>query len=153
MVENDPLAKAEALLARYRTVVEPSQMSADFPVLTEIVESPPQSSGRDPATVQEISSPGPVSPAEPESGKPPPSLMHPREGRLDSDFRRKLADDLAKRIEPAISAFASKLAGRLADEIASSVTQEVSRQLLGAMAEHRTDTRIYDEPAAPIPPA
>ena len=153
MIDNDPLAKAEALLARYRTGAEPGQVDADFPVLTEIVEPPPPSSVGSLEAMQDTSS-AQVSFPEHEPGEWPTHLMRSVEDRLGSDFRLKLANDLVKRIEPVIGAFASQLAERMASEIASSVSQEVSRLLSEAMAAHTKTSPPHDhEPLAPNPPA
>lgn len=135
MADNDPLAKAEALLARYRTGTEPTQVHADFPVLTEIVEAPPQSSGSNLVDLQDISSPEQISSAKLGSSECPTDFIRSVEGRLGADFRQKLAIDLAKRIEPVIGAFASQLAERMASEITSSVSQEISRLLSEALAD------------------
>jgi hypothetical protein len=153
MVDNDPLAKAEALLARYRTGSEPGQVDPDFPVLTEIVEPPAESSGGTPGDVQDTSS-AQASFPEHEPCESPTRLIRSIEDRLDADFRLRLANDLVKRIEPVIGAFASQLAERMASEIASSVSQEVSRLLSEALADHTKARPPNDhEPFASNPPA
>lgn len=153
MVDNDPLAKAEALLARYRTGPEPGLADADFPVLTEIVEPPAESSEGTPGEVRDNSS-AHASLAEHEPYESPTRLMHSIEDRLDADFRLRLANDLVKRIEPLMDAFASQIAERMASEIASSVSQEISRLLSEALAEQRKARVQKDqEPIAPNPPA
>lgn len=147
MGDNDPLAKAEALLARYRTVAESDALLADFPVLTEIVEPSLKSPENAAQSIDDVTSSHKLeSPTKLESGDSAARLIHPMQSQLGASFTHDLAKDLVARIRPAIDEFTN----RIACEIAAAVGQEVSRLLSEGIATQTAGKAEEDQgPAGP----
>ncbi len=133
------LSKADALLSRWRGGLPPAQPAADYPVLTDVVESPAQGDSRGP---QPTGAPA-VAVAQPSAAQISAIEARVRQCVLEAiepTISGAVADGVHRRLEETARKLASELTGQVSEDISELVRDAVSRALERELARLRDES-------------
>lgn len=129
------LSKADALLSRWRGGLPPAQPAADYPVLTDVVESPAQGDSRGPQPA--------VAVAQPSAAQISAIEARVRQCVLEAiepTISGVVADGVHRRLEETARKLASELTGQVSEDISELVRDAVSRALERELARLRDES-------------
>lgn len=122
------LSKADALLSRWRGGFPPGQPTADYPVLTDVVESPAQGDSRRPQPTYEPA----LAVARPSAAQISAIEARVRQQVLEAieaTISGMIANGVHRRLEETASRLTSELTGQVSEDISDIVRDAVHRAL------------------------
>ncbi len=139
------LSKADALLSRWRGGFPPGQPTTDYPVLTDVVESPAQGDSR-PGRPQPSYEPA-LAVAQPSAAQISAIEARVRQQVLEAieaTISGMIASGVHRRLEETASRLASELTGQVSEDISDLVRDAVHRALereLAILRDERPGTK------------